>query len=92
MDVLEDKAIVFAVLAPRQFDAVTLRFPETNPAKNLTVTVVVPCPPMMVALAGAVHAYEVELATASMEYTWFCAEQTPAANPLIVPGVDGLAE
>jgi hypothetical protein len=47
---------------------------------------------MMVALAGAVHAYEVELATASMEYTWFCAEQTPAANPLIVPGVDGLAE
>jgi hypothetical protein len=49
------RANVRAVDAPRQFEAVTLKFPEVNPVKKDTVILVVPWPFTMDALAGAVQ-------------------------------------
>ena len=49
------RAIVLAVDAPRQLDAVTDKLPVVNPAANPTVTDVVPCPLWITALAGVVQ-------------------------------------
>jgi hypothetical protein len=44
-----------AALLPHALFAVTHRFPDVKPAKNDTVTEVVPCPAVTDAFGGAVH-------------------------------------
>lgn len=42
-------------LAPQVLVACTVRLPDEKAPEKVTVTLVVPCPPVMLALAGAVH-------------------------------------
>jgi hypothetical protein len=48
-------ANVLAALVPIQLDAVTLTLPDVKAAPKLTVAVVLPCPLMILAFAGAVQ-------------------------------------
>ena len=81
---------VRAVLWPHVLAATTESVPVVKELLKLTVAVVVPWPAVIVALAGAVHTYEVAPATAAMVYVCVATEQTLVLWPLIVDGVPGI--
>jgi hypothetical protein len=50
-----DKAKLLGELVPQELEAVTEIFPFCPKAPEVTVTVVVPCPPVIVHPGGTVH-------------------------------------
>lgn len=80
---------VFAPLIPHAFVAVTDIDPDKKVGLKSTVTVLVPCPLAMLALAGGFQVLVTPLTNGTL-YVFVVPAHTSDTGPLMLTGVDGI--